>query len=107
MKQFLQKILNNNKSNIKTMKNSQKLDLLATLVMLGGLDNPSPNFGQMFTSRNGTTRNKTDDFGGITIGTYSSSQTTFISGNYRIYALNRRNADRKLAQYKRQNNITD
>ena len=89
------------------MKKSQKIGLLATLMMLGGLDNPSPNFGQYQMRGNGTLRNKTDDFDGITIGTYSNTQTAFYFENYRVYALNRRNADRKLAQYKRQNNITD
>jgi hypothetical protein len=89
------------------MNKKNKLAMLAGMMAFVADTPHFPNFGQMFTSRNGTIRNKTDDFEGITIGTYSNTQTAFISGNYRIYALNRRNADRKLAAYKRQNNITD
>ena len=92
------------------MKKSQKSSLmLGMFALFAGMEEnlPSPNFGQIILRRNGTLRNKTDDFDGITIGTYSNTQTAFYFENYRIYALNRRNADRKLAAYKRQNNITD
>lgn len=89
------------------MKRSNKLAMIAGMMAFMA-DAQSPlDLRPVWQRKPATLRNKTPNFDGITIGTYSNTQTAFFIENYRIYALNRSNADRKLARYKRLNNITD